>query len=129
MKLISQFAKNIVARCAKAALFAPIAIGEYARAALPEIPLPQGGGVGGAQVQEGDFIGIAGAWFKAGVSLLLLVICAYIFVKVMAGGLRKYGEYTKGQADFADLKEFIIVGFVLVVVIVMLAKYGASVLA
>lgn len=129
MKLSTQNVKNAVHFCAKAFFLGSVAISEYARAVLPEIPLPQGGGVGGAQVQEGDFLGIAGAYFKAGIALLTLVICAYIFLKVMAGGLRKYNEYTKGQADLSDLWESVIVGFVLVVVIVMLARYGASVLA
>jgi hypothetical protein len=34
-----------------------------------------------------------------------------------------------GQAEFADLKEFFIVGVILIVFIVMMANYALSVLA
>ena len=111
------------------ALLLSVMIHESVDAALPNIPTPQGGGIGGAQVQDGDWMGQMGAYFKAGISILALVLAGLSFIKVMGGGLRKWNEYSRGQAEFADLKEFFIVGVILIVFIVMMANYALSVLA
>ena len=100
------------------ALLLSVMIHESVYAALPNIPTPQGGGIGGAQVQDGDWMGQMGAYFKAGISILALVLAGLSFIKVMGGGLRKWNEYSRGQAEFADLKEFFIVGVILIVFIV-----------
>ncbi|KZK27587.1 integrating conjugative element membrane protein [Delftia sp. GW456-R20] len=111
------------------ALLLSVMVHESVFAALPNIPTPQGGGIGGAQVQDGDWMGQMGAYFKAGISILALVLAGLSFIKVMGGGLRKWNEYSRGQAEFADLKEFFIVGVILIVFIVMMANYALSVLA
>lgn len=121
--------KSILTKISQSILFVSVMMHESVFAALPNIPTPQGGGIGGAQVQEGDWMGQMGAWFKAGISILALVLAGWAFIKVMGGGLRKWNDYSRGQAEFADLKEFFIVGLVLIVFIVMLANYALSVLA
>ena len=121
--------KSILTKISQSFVFVSVMMHESVFAALPNIPTPQGGGIGGAQVQEGDWMGQMGAWFKAGISILALVLACWAFIKVMGGGLRKWNDYSRGQAEFADLKEFFIVGLVLIVFIVMLANYALSVLA
>lgn len=120
---------SIISKLAQTTLLVSVMIHESVFAALPNIPTPQGGGIGGAQVQEGDWMGQMGAWFKAGIGILALVLAGWAFIKVMGGGLRKWNDYSRGQAEFADLKEFFIVGLVLIVFIVMMANYALSVLA
>lgn len=98
-------------------------------AALPQITAPSGGGIGGAAVQDGDFIGMVGAYMKAGLTMMAFVIVAYLFVRVIIGGLAKWKEYTSGQAQFGDLKEYIVASVILVAFAVMLAGYAISTLA
>lgn len=121
--------KSILTKISQSALFVSVMMHESVFAALPNIPTPQGGGIGGAQVQDGDWMGQMGAYFKAGISILALVLAGLSFIKVMGGGLRKWNEYSRGQAEFADLKEFFIVGVILIVFIVIMANYALSVLA
>jgi len=118
MKKVSQFT-----------LLVSVMIHEQVFAVLPTTPVPQGGGIGGAQVQEGDWMGMMGAYFKAGIAVIAMVLAGWAFIGVMSGGLRKWKEYARGQADFSDLKEFFIVGVVLIAFIVMMANYAISTLA
>lgn len=121
--------KSIFSKFSQTILLASVMIHEQAFAVLPVIPAPQGGGIGGAQVQEGDWMGMMGAYFKAGIALLAAVLAAWAFIGVMGGGLRKWKEYSRGQAELADMKEFFIAGVVLIVFIVMMANYATSALA
>lgn len=97
-------------------------------AALPTVPVP-GEAVGGGTVADGDWLGAMGAWFKAGVIILSLILAAMGFIYVMMGALGKWRAYSMGRAEIADLKEYFIMGAVLAVFIVVMATYAAQVLA
>ena len=97
-------------------------------AALPTMPTP-GQAIGGGSVASGDWLGAMGAWFKAGVTILGLVLAALGFIYVVMGALGKWRAYSMGRAEIADLKEYFIMGAVLAVFIVVMATYAAQVLA
>ena len=97
-------------------------------AALPTMPTP-GQAIGGGSVASGDWLGNMGAWFKAGVIILSLILAAMGFIYVMMGALGKWRAYSMGRAEIADLKEYFIMGAVLAVFIVVMATYAAQVLA
>ena len=96
-------------------------------AALPTVPVP-GEAVGGGTVADGDWLGAMGAWFKAGVIILSLILAAMGFIYVMMGALGKWRAYSMGRAEIADLKEYFIMAAVLAVFIVIMATYAAQVL-
>ena len=97
-------------------------------AALPTMPTP-GQAIGGGSVASGDWLGAMGAWFKAGVIILSLILAAMGFIYVMMGALGKWRAYSMGRAEIADLKEYFIMAAVLAVFIVIMATYAAQVLA
>ena len=96
-------------------------------AALPTVPVP-GEAVGGGTVADGDWLGALGAWFKAGVIILSLILAAMGFIYVMMGALGKWRAYSMGRAEIADLKDYFIMAAVLAVFIVIMATYAAQVL-
>ena len=96
-------------------------------AALPTMPTP-GQAIGGGAVASGDWLGAMGAWFKAGVIILSLILAAMGFIYVMMGALGKWRAYSMGRAEIADLKEYFIMAAVLAVFIVIMATYAAQVL-
>ncbi len=99
-----------------------------AMAALPQLPTPSDG-IGGGAVAQGDWLGAMGAWFKAGITILALVLCALGFVYVIMGALGKWRAYSLGRAEIADLKEYFIMGAVLAVFLVVIATYAFETLA
>lgn len=113
---------------AKAALL-PIVVlmSSPAMAALPKMPTP-GTGIGGAAVADGDWLGAMGAWWKQGLTILAMIFVGYFFLKVVMGAIGKWSQYSKGQADIADLKEYVITGSVLAIALVVLAGYAMSTL-
>lgn len=115
-------------RTAKVALIPAVALlSSPAMAALPTMPTP-GTGIGGAAVADGDWLAAMGAFWKQGLTILAMIFVGYFFLKVVMGAIGKWGQYTKGQADIADLKEYIITGSVLAIALVILAGYAMSTL-
>ena len=62
------------------------------------------------------------------VLVLGLVLVALGFIYVVGGSLSKWREYTAGRAQIADLKEYFIMGMILVVFLVMLVTYAFQVI-
>lgn len=122
-------AKRVKDFAAKAALWpAVLLISTSAKAGLPTMPTP-GTGIGGAAVADGDWLGAMGAWWKSGLTILAMIFVGYFFLKVVMGAIGKWSQYTKGQADIADLKEYVISGSVLAIALVIMAGYAMSTLA
>lgn len=96
-------------------------------AALPTMPTP-GTDMKGNAVAAGDWMGSMSAWFKAGLAILGLVILAFMFFKVVGGAVTKWGEYTKGRADIADLKEYLIMGIIIVGFAILMVTYAFQVI-
>ena len=96
-------------------------------AALPTVPVP-GEAVGGGTVADGDWLGAMGAWFKAGVIILSLILAAMGFIYVMMGALGKWRAYSMGRAEIADLKEYFIMAAVLGVFLVIMVTYSLQIL-
>ena len=96
-------------------------------AALPTVPVP-GEAVGGGTVADGDWLGAMGAWFKAGVTILGLVLAALGFIYVVMGALGKWRSYSMGRAEIADLKEYFIMAAVLGVFLVIMVTYSLQIL-
>lgn len=99
------------------------------QAALPKINTPSGGGIGGASVQDGDWIALMGAYFKQGFAILGLVLAAAGFIAVVIGSLSNYKSYSEGRTTFGELKQFMIVGVIVIAFIVLMINYAAEVLA
>jgi hypothetical protein len=98
-------------------------------AALPTMPTPAGGGIGGATVAQDDWLNNMGAWFKAGLGILGLVLGALGFLYVVMGGLQKWKLYSAGRAEIGDLKEYFVMGAVLAVFMVVMIGYAVQTLA
>lgn len=96
-------------------------------AALPVMPTP-GDAIGGGAVAAGDWLGAMGAWWKQGLTILAMIFVGYFFLKVVMGAVTKWGDYSKGRADVADLKEYVITGSVLAVALVIMATYAMTTL-
>ena len=96
-------------------------------AALPTIPAP-GDAIGGGTVAADDWLGNMGAWFKAGVTILGLVLAALGFIYVVMGALGKWRAYSMGRAEIADLKEYFIMAAVLGVFLVIMVTYSLQIL-
>ena len=96
-------------------------------AALPTMPTP-GTDMKGNAVAAGDWMGSMSAWFKAGLAIFGLVVLAFMFFKVVGGAVTKWGEYTKGRVDIADLKEYLIMGIVIVGFAILMITYAYQVI-
>ena len=96
-------------------------------AALPTMPTP-GSAIGGGTVASGDWLGAMGAWFKAGVTILGLVLAALGFIYVVMGALGKWRAYSMGRAEIADLKEYFIMAAVHGVFLVIMVTYSLQIL-
>ncbi|GKS87287.1 DUF2976 domain-containing protein [Acidovorax sp. SUPP1855] len=98
-----------------------------ALAALPNVHKPSEA-IGGGTVADGDWLGYFGAYFKAGLTILGLVLAAVGLVYVVAGALAKWRAYSAGKADISDLKEYFIMGAIFAVMLVMLVTQALEVL-
>ena len=98
-------------------------------AALPTMPMPNGGGIGGAAVQDGDFFGIFGAYFRAGLTILGLVLAALAFFMVVVGSISRWRLYSQGKLEIADLKEYLIMSIIIIAFVIMMVKYAFETLA
>jgi integrating conjugative element membrane protein (TIGR03745 family) len=98
-----------------------------ALAALPVMPAP-GTDMQGATCAAGDWMCTMSAYFKAGLAILGLVLLGLAFLYVVGGSLAKWREYTAGRAQIADLKEYFIMGMILVGFLVILVTYAFQVI-
>jgi len=115
---------------ASAILKISIAVAAFpAVAALPAIAPPAQGGIGGAQVQDGDIIGTMGGYFKMGLMMMGIVLAAYAFITIVIGALRRWKEYSDGRITVAELKEYIIAAVIQIAFIIVLVGYSASTLS
>ncbi|RMX08142.1 DUF2976 domain-containing protein [Corticibacter populi] len=96
-----------------------------AHAALPTVDLPEG--IDGQQVSQGDWLGAMGGYFKKGVTILGLIMAAWGFLMVVSGAFTKWRAYSKGQAEFADLKEYMITGAIFTVFLILMVTYAFEV--
>lgn len=126
---LGQAASRLRETCARAALapFVMLACSP-AMAALPTMPAP-GDAIGGGTVAQGDWLGTMGAWIKAGLTILVLVLAALGFVYVLMGALGKWRAYSMGRAEIGDLKEYFVMGAVLAVFLVVMGTYAFETLA
>ena len=104
------------------------ALSSPAFAALPTMPAP-GAGIGGQAAGQGDFLGTMGAWFKTGITIFVLVVVAFGFLYVMNGALTKWRSYSMGRSDVGELKEYVIMGAILGVFLIVMATYAIETLA
>jgi hypothetical protein len=109
------------------AMLLPIAalMSQPSFAALPTIVTPQTG-VGGAAVQQGDWIGIIGAIFVALVAVAVLILCAWFFIQGIMGLITKWKDYSGGRATIGDLKEYFVMVIISSVVAVLLGGYALT---
>lgn len=129
--LVQAFNKMRLAKSAASAIFKiTISVAAVpAGAALPTIAPPTQGGIGGAQVQDGDIIGTIGGYFKMGLMMMALVIAAYAFITIVVGALRRWKDYSEGRITLAELKEYIVAAVIQIVFIVVLVGYSISTLS
>ena len=81
--------RHLREQAARAALLPAVwLMASPAFAALPTMPTP-GQAIGGGQVAQGDWLAAMGAWFKAGITILGLVLAAIGFIYVVSGTLSK----------------------------------------
>ena len=97
--------------------------------ALPTIQPPAGGSIGGGTTQEGDILGIIGAYLKLGFTILGLVLAVAAFLYVVIASLQRYRDYTKGTIQLGDLKEHVIVSVISLSLVVLMVNYATQTLA
>ncbi|MFN3493252.1 MAG: DUF2976 domain-containing protein [Hydrogenophaga sp.] len=96
-------------------------------AGLPTMPTP-GPDMQGNTCAPGAFMCEMSAWFRSGLIVLGLVLLGLSFLYVVGGALTKWREYTTGRAQIGDLKEYFIMGMVLVVFLTLLVTYAFQVI-
>ena len=131
MKAQMSHLKNLAAstreKMARAALVpAVMLMSSPVYAALPTMPTP-GTGIGGATPADGDWLNTLGAWFKAGITILGLILAGLGLIYTVMGGLSKWRAYSLGRAEIADLKEYFIMATVFVVFLVLMVTYATKV--
>ena len=107
-----------------AGLFA--AMCQSASAAIPA-PAAAPVGMGSVTCGSGDYICLMGAYWKAGIAVLAIVICGVALLKVAGGLVGKYDEYRKGRAEAGDLKENVIVAVIMLACILSLTYYATTI--
>ena len=131
MKAQMSHLKNLAAstreKMARAALVpAVMLMSSPVYAALTTMPTP-GTGIGGATPADGDWLNTMGAWFKAGITILGLILAGLGLIYTVMGGLSKWRAYSLGRAEIADLKEYFIMATVFVVFLVLMVTYATKV--
>ena len=124
LKSLAAFTREKLARAALVPAVMLISSPVYA--ALPTMPTP-GTGIGGATPADGDWLNTMGAWFKAGITILGLILAGLGLIYTVMGGLSKWRAYSLGRAEIADLKEYFIMATVFVVFLVLMVTYATKV--
>ena len=124
LKSLAAFTREKLSRAALVPAVMLISSPVYA--ALPTMPTP-GTGIGGATPADGDWLNTMGAWFKAGITILGLILAGLGLIYTVMGGLSKWRAYSLGRAEIADLKEYFIMATVFVVFLVLMVTYATKV--
>lgn len=117
-------AKGFLGSSAIAGFFAGLC--QSASAAIPA-PATAPTGLGAVTCASGDYICLMGAYWKAGIAVLAIIICGVALLKVAGGLIGKYDEYRKGRAEAGDLKENVIVAVVMLACILSLTYYASTI--
>ena len=126
LSLVAARLQGLRSRAAQLALIPVVAVMSHpAMAALPTMPAP-GTDMNGAAVQDGNWLGGMSAWFKAGLAIFGTVIAGIAFIYMAAGALSKWRAYSAGRAEIGDLKEYMMMGAVLMVFIIVMVTYAFS---
>ncbi|MBL5976298.1 UNVERIFIED_CONTAM: DUF2976 domain-containing protein [Comamonas sp. A-3] len=110
---------------------APVALiaASPAFSALPTIQPPAGGSIGGGTTQEGDILGLIGAYLKLGFTILGLILAVAAFLYVVIASMQRYRDYTKGTIQLGDLKEHVIVSVIILTLVIAMVNYSVQTLA
>ncbi|MFP5476090.1 MAG: DUF2976 domain-containing protein [Gammaproteobacteria bacterium] len=98
-----------------------------AMAELPQMSVPTEG-LNGQSVKDGDVLSQMGAYFKLGLTIFGTIVAAVAAIYVASGGLTKWKEYTSGRVPFGDLKEYFIMGVLLVAFVILMITLAIKVL-
>lgn len=122
--------KKISSGIASIAL-APVALiaASPAFSALPTIQPPAGGSIGGGTTQEGDILGLIGAYLKLGFTILGLILAVAAFLYVVIASMQRYRDYTKGTIQLGDLKEHVIVSVIILTLVIAMVNYSVQTLS
>ena len=110
---------------------APVALiaASPAFSALPTIQPPAGGSIGGGTTQEGDILGLIGAYLKLGFTILGLILAVAAFLYVVIASMQRYRDYTKGTIQLGDLKEHVIVSVIILTLVIAMVNYSVQTLS
>lgn len=115
-------------KLARALLLPPVLLlSSRAWAELPEMPVPDEA-IGGGSISDGDWLGAMGGWFKAGVTILALILVGLGFIYAVMGALGKWRSYSMGRVEMSDLMEYMILAAVFGVFLVVIAGYALTTL-
>lgn len=98
-----------------------------AMAELPQMTVPTEG-LNGQSVKDGDYLSQMGAYFKLALTILGTIVAAVAGIYVASGGLTKWKEYTSGRVPFGDLKEYFIMGGLLMIFVLTMITLVVKVL-
>ena len=109
-------------RAATASLYlATLILSQPAFADLPTQTAPQG-------VDAGDVIGMWRTYARIGFNVLILIVGTVGFISVASGALEKWRQYGKGKIELTEMKEYIVGGVMVLVVIVFLLTVANTIL-
>jgi len=121
MRALGSTFKGLAARCAAvqarsaaASLFiGALMTSAPAFAELPTTKMPDG-------VTDGDLLGMWHGYAKLAINVFILIIGALAFIYVANGALERWKHYGKGKLELGDIKEYIVGGILVLVVVVAL---------
>lgn len=96
-------------------------LSQPAFADLPTQVAPEG-------VEQGDVIGMWRTYARTGFNVLILIVGAVAFINVAAGALEKWRQYGKGKIELTEMKEYIVGGVMVLVVVVFLLTVANTIL-
>lgn len=109
-------------RAATASLYlATLILSQPAFADLPTQTVPQG-------ADSGDVIGMWRMYARMGFNVLILIVGAVGFITVASGALEKWRQYGKGKIELTEMKEYIVGGVMVLVVVVFLLTVANTIL-
>lgn len=72
---------------------------------------------------------LMGAYFKQGFTILALILSAAAFIAIVIGALSNWKTYSEGRLTMGELKQYLIVGVIVIVFVSLMVSYALEAMA